>query len=168
MFASQAGYLHVVELLLKENADSNAHSNRGWTPLLLASNNSHSNVVVMLLQYKANPHVESFKHLDSFTIAAVKGNTDIVNIFLNHSEIRFECLSMGWYYACLLGHVPIIKLLSNRADIVSDRTDLIISCAEGDLGTVIDQLMSGKITPDVQFIHRINHSSHDFVLLWTN
>ena len=62
---------------------------------------------------------------------------------------------MGWYYACQLGHVPIIKLLSNRVDIVSDQTDLIISCAEGDLGTVIDHLMSGKTTPDVQFIHGI-------------
>ena len=50
---------------------------------------------------------------------------------------------------------PIITLLSNRVDIVSDQTDLIISCAEGDLGTVIDHLMSGKIIPDVEFIHGI-------------
>ena len=155
MFARQTGYLQVVELLLKENADPNAHSNTGLTPLLLASKNSHSNVVVMLLQYKANPHVKSFKHLDSFTIAAFKGNTDIVNTFLNHSEIRFESLSMGWYYACQFGHVPIIALLSHRIDIVSDQTDIIISCAEGDLGTVVDQLMSGKMTPDDQFIHGI-------------
>ena len=114
----------------------------------------------MLLQYKANLHIEICKHLDFFTIATVKGNTvkgntDIVNTFLTHFEIRFESLSMGWYYACQLGHVPIIKLLSNRVDIVSDQTDLIISCAEGDLGTVIDHLMSGKTTPDVQFIHGI-------------
>ena len=78
-----------------------------------------------------------------------------MNTFLNHSEIRFESLSTGWYKACQLGHVPIITLLSNRVDIVSDQTDLIISCAEGDLGTVVDQLMSGKITPDVQFIHGV-------------
>ena len=32
-----------------------------------------------------------------------------------------------------------IVILSSRVDIVSDQTDLIISCAEGDLGTVIDQ-----------------------------
>ena len=153
--ASQNGHLQLVELLLKKNADPNAHTNGGWTPLLLASKNGHSNVVVMLLQYKANPHVEIRKYLDSFTIATLKGNTDIVNTFLNHSEIRFESLSMGWYYACQLGHVPIITLLSKRADIVSNQTDLIISCADGDLGTVIDQLMSGKITPDVRFIHGI-------------
>ena len=155
MLASQNGNLLLVELLLKEKAVPNAHSNEGWTPLLLASKNCHSNVVVMLLQYKANPHVEIHEHLDSFTIAAVEGNTDIVNTFLNHSEIRYESLSMGWYYACQLGHVPIITLLSNSVDIVSNQTDLIISCAEGDLGTVIHQLISGKMTPDVQFIHGV-------------
>ena len=71
----------------------------------------------MLLQYKANLHIEICKHLDFFTIATVKGNTDIVNTFLTHFEIRFESLSVGWHYACQFGHVPIIKLLSNRVDI---------------------------------------------------
>ena len=155
MFASQNGHCHIVELLLKENVDPNVCSITGWTPLLLASKNGHSNVVVMLLKYTANPHVEIRKHLDSFTIAISEGNTDVVDTFLNHSEIRFESLSMGWYYACQLGHVPIISLLSHRIGIASDKTDLIISCAEGDLGTVIDPLTSGKMTPDVQFIHGI-------------
>ena len=155
MLACQNGCLHIVELLLKKNADPNVCSNTGWTPLLLASMNGHSNVVVVLLQYKANPHIEVRKHLDSFTIATIEGNTDVVKTFLNHSKIRFESLSMGWYYACQFGHVPIIILLSNRVDIVSDQTSLIISCAEGDLGTVIDQLMSGKIIPDIQFTHGI-------------
>ena len=155
MFACHNGCLHIVELLLRENADPNIRSNIGWTALLLASKKGHSKVVVMLLQYKANPHIEIHKHLDSFTIATVEGNTDVVNTFLNHSEIRFEGLSMGWYYACQLGHVPIITLLSNKVDIVSDQIDLIISCAEGDLGIVVDQLMSGKIMPDVQFIHGV-------------
>ena len=155
MYASQKGHVNIAESLLKENADPNVRSNTGWTALLLASRNGYSNVVVMLLLYKANPHVEICKHFDSFTIAAFKGNTDVVNTFLNHFKIKYESLSMGWYYACQFGHVPIIKLLSNRVDIDSDQTDLIISCAEGDLGTVVDQLMSGTIMPDVQFIHGI-------------
>ena len=155
MFACHNGCINVVESLLKENADPNVRSNLGWTALLLASKKGHSKVVEMLLQYKANPHIELHKHLDSFTIATVEGNTDVVNTFLNHSEITFESLSMGWYKACQLGHVPIITSLSNKVEIDSDQTDLIISCAEGDLGTVVDQLMSGTIMPDVQFIHGI-------------
>ena len=155
MFASLNGHLQLSELLLRENADPNVCSSTGWTPLLLASKNGHSNVIEILLQYKANPHFEIRKDLDSFTIATVIGKTDIVKTFLNCSEIRFESLSMGWYYACQLGHVPIITLLSNRVDTVSNHTDLIISCAEGDSGTVVNQLISGKMTPDVQFIHGI-------------
>ena len=155
MYACQDGHINIAESLLKKNADPNARSNEGWTALLLASKYGHYNVVVMLLQYKANPHVEIRKHLDSFTIATLEGNTDIVNTFLNHSEIRYESLSMGWYYACQLSHVPIITLLSKRVDTISDQTDLIISCAEGDLGTVVDQLMSGTIMSDVQFIHGV-------------
>ena len=155
MLAIHNGCFQVAELLLKENANPNACSNEGCTALLLASKNGLSNVVVMLLQYKANPHIEIRKHLDSFAIATVEGNTDVVNTFLNHSELRFESLSMGWYYACQLGHVPIITLLSNRVDIISDLSNLILSCTEGDLGTVIDQLMSGKMTPDIQFIHGV-------------
>ena len=155
MFPCHNGCLHITKLLLKENADSNFRSNTGWTTLLLASINGHSNVVVMLLQYNANPHIEIREHVDSFIIATVEGNTEVVNTFLNHSKVRFESLSMGWYSACQLGHVPIITLLSNQVDIVSNQTDLIISCAEGDLGTVIDQLMSGKMTPDIQFIHSV-------------
>ena len=155
MFASRNGHLQLSELLLKEKVDPNVCSSTGCTALLLASKKGHSNVVKTLLQHKANPHIEIHKHFDSFTIATIQGNIDVLNIFLHHSEIRFESLSMGWYYACQFGHVPIITLLSHRIDIISDQTDLIISCAEGDLGTVIDQLMSGKTTPDVQFIHGI-------------
>ena len=155
MIASRNGCFQIVELLLKENADPNVCSSTRWTPLLLASKNGHSNVIEILLRYNANPHIEIQKYLDSFTIATVKCNTDVVNTFLTHSEIRFESLSMGWYHSCQLGHVPIITLLSNRVDIVSDQTDLIISCAEGDLGTVIDHLMSGKMTLDVEFIHGV-------------
>ena len=43
-------------------------------------------------------------------------------------------------------------LLSNKLDIISDQNDLSV---EGDLGSVVDQLMSGKISPDVQFVHGV-------------
>ena len=43
-------------------------------------------------------------------------------------------------------------LLSNKLDIISDQNDLSV---EGDLGSVVDQLMSGKISPDVQLVHGV-------------
>ena len=125
MVASHKGHRQVVELLLKYGANPDIHSGKGETALMVASKNGHSNVVKILLQYKANPDFEIHNHLDSFTIATIEGNTDVVNTFLNYTEVRFESLSMVWYYACQLGHTEIISLLSSRIDIVSDQTDLI-------------------------------------------
>ena len=157
--ASENGHYQVVEILLKNGADHNIHDNNGRTALMYSSVEGHSDIIEVLLKYNANPHyfiTINGVSFDSFACAAMNGNIECVNIFLKRTELSLKCLSMGWYCACVYGHVPIIKLLSNRLDIVSDQRDLIISCAEGDLGSVVDQLMSGQITPDVQFVHGVS------------
>ena len=159
MIASHNGHLQVVKLLLTQNADPNICNNNGCTALMAASMNDNSDIVETLLQYKANSDIvigqDIQMSLDSLQIAAIKGNTEAVNSLLNHADLSFETLSIGWYYACHCGHIPIIKLLSNRLEIVSDHSALLISCVEGDLGSVVDQLMSGKMTPDVKFVHGV-------------
>ena len=158
LFASQKGYYQVVDILLNKGADPNICSKNGKTALMVASMEGHCDIIEVLLRYNANPHY--FVTIDGVAIdllvcAAGRGNIECVNILLKHTEFSLKSLSMGWYLACSYSHVPIIRLLSNRLDIVSDQTDLIISCVEGDLGSVVDQLMSGKITPDVQFVHGV-------------
>ena len=157
--ASWNGHYQVVDKLLKKGADPNIHDKEGFTALMFASVLGHSDIVEVLLRYNANPHYSITTSegisIDSFICAAMSGNIECVNIFLKHNELSLKSLSMGWYSACNRGHVPIIRLLSNRLDIVSDQTDLIIFCAEGDLGSAVDQLMSGMITPDVQFVHGV-------------
>ena len=158
MGASFTGHYQVVEILLKKGADPNIQDEDGVTALIFSSIEGHSNIIEVLLRYNANPHyfvtIDGVS-VDSLAIAVLTGNIECVNILLKHTELSLKSLSMGWFWACGIGHVPIIKLLSNRLDIVSDQKDLIISCAEGDLGSVVDQLMSGKITPDVQFVHGV-------------
>ena len=158
LFASQKGYYQVVDILLNKGADPNFRNKDGRTALMFASQEGHSHIIEVLLRYNANPHyfvtIDGVS-IDSLALAAMSGNIECLNIFLKHTELSLKSLSMGWYCACLYGHGPIIRLLSNRLDIVSDQTDLIISCAEGDLGSVVDQLMSGKITPDAEFIHGV-------------
>ena len=158
MFGSIYGHYQVVELLLKNGADPNIQAENGLTALILASINGHSHIIEVLLKYNANPHyfvTSEGVSFDSFACAAAFGNVECLNIFLKHTELSLKSLSMGLYLACVKGHAPIITLLSNRLDIVSDQRYLIISCAEGDLGSVVDQLMSGKISPDVQFVHGV-------------
>ena len=158
MFGSIYVHYQVVEILLKNGADPNIQAEDGSTALILASINGHSHIIEVLLKYNANPHYSITSGgvlFDSFACAAAFGNVECLNIFLKHTELSLKRLSMGLYLACCMGHAPIITLLSNRLDIVSDQRDLIISCAEGDLVSVVDQLMSGKITPDVQFVHGV-------------
>ena len=155
---SQGGHYQVVDKLLQKGADPNVHDNNGGTALMYSSMEGHSDIIEVLLRYNANPHyfvTSDEVSFDSLACAAMSGNIECLNIFLKHAELSLKSLSMGWHYACKMGHIPIIRLLSNRLDIVSDQRDLIISCVEGDLGSVVDQLMSGKITPDVQFVHGV-------------
>ena len=151
--ASQKGHYQVVEILLKNSADPNIHSNDEVTALSLAIYQGHYQIVEVLLKNGADPEIGG--RIDSVSIAAIHGNIRCLKIIEKHTELSLKSLSMGWYYACCCGQVPIITFLSNRLDIDSDQTDLIVSCAEGDLGSVVDQLMSGKISPDVQFIHGV-------------
>ena len=155
MYACQNSHQQVVDILLQNGADPNIHDNDGYTALMVASN---SDIIEVLLRYNANPHYFITIHgvsIDSLAFAAISGNIECLNILLKHTELSLKSLSMGWYCACFFGHVPIIRWLLNRVDIVSDQTDLIISCVEGDLGSVVDQLMSGKISQDVEFVHRV-------------
>ena len=158
MGASFNGHYQVVEILLKKGADPNIRTEDGMTALILASKEGHADIIEVLLRYNAHPHyfvTSEGVSFDSLAFAAGCGNSECVNIFLKHTELSLKSLSMGWHCACYYGNVPVIRLLSNRLDIVSDQRDLIMSCAEGDLGSVVDQLRSGKITANVQFIHGV-------------
>ena len=155
---SQGGHYQVVDKLLQKGADPNVHDNNGGTALMYSSMEGHSDIIEVLLRYNANTHYFVTivgVSLDSLALAAMSGNIECLNILLKHTDFSLKSLSMAWYIACLFGHVPIITFLSNRLDIVSDQRDLITACAEGDLGSVVDQLMSGKVTSDVQFIHGV-------------
>ena len=162
LLASLKGYYQVVEVLLEKGADPNIHHNDGWTALIAAIVKGHPHIIEILLRFKANPHhliasvQENGVSNDSLAVAAQSGNIESMKILLNHIEFSLKSLSMAFYYACGFGLVPLITLLSNKLNIISaDQTDLIISCAEGDLGSLVDQLISGGISPDVQFVHGI-------------
>ena len=149
MVATHISHFQVVKLLLKEGADPNIQHEAGKTALIIATFNGHADIIKVLLRYNANPGEVSF------AFAAISGNIECLNIFLKHTDLSLKSLSMGWYWACYHGHIPIITLLSTRLDITSHQTDLIISCAKGDLKSVLNQLMYSTMTPDVEFVHGV-------------
>ena len=154
MLSSQNGHQQIVELLLEKQVDPNVqNSKNGKTALIQASQQGHYQVVEVLLKNGADPEIGG--QIDSVSVAAIFGNIRSLKIIEKHTKLSLKSLSMGWYCACYCGQVPIITFLSNRLDIVSNQTELIISCAEGDLGSVVDQLMSGKISPDVELVHGV-------------
>ena len=149
MVATHISHFQVVKLLLKEGADPNIQNEDGMTALIIATFKGRADIIKVLLRYNANPGEVSF------ALAAMKCNIECLNIFLKHSEFSLKTISMSWNFACYHGHVPIITLLSTRLDITSHQTDLIISCAKGDLKSVLNQLMYSTMTPDVEFVHGV-------------
>ena len=93
-FASQNGYVEIVNALLAQNADVNAANNSGTTALSMASHNGHLSVVQALL---AHPNIEVNK---AYTV------TGATPLFL----------------ASRKGHAAVIKaLLAQKAEI--DKTN---------------------------------------------
>ena len=54
MWATAEGYTQLVELLLNHDAEVNARSNNGFTPLLFAARQAHADIVKILLDAGAN------------------------------------------------------------------------------------------------------------------
>lgn len=50
MFAAQAGYSEIVEILIKHGADVNHQDNKGWTALMTSSKNGYIDTVGLLLK----------------------------------------------------------------------------------------------------------------------
>ncbi|XP_041379641.1 ankyrin repeat and protein kinase domain-containing protein 1-like [Gigantopelta aegis] len=72
ILASEKGHHQVVELLLKENADSNLQKEDGWTALMSASQNGHHQVVELLLNGNADPNLQTQNWMDCFDVCQCK------------------------------------------------------------------------------------------------
>ena len=160
ILACESGHLQVAELLLKEGADVNVQDGKGSSALSICSQKGRSDFIKLLMTYKANPSVCVFlpEHaipVDSFTLAALSGNVEVVSTFLSCTGLGSNSLSLGWYHASNNGHAAIIKLLSSRIGIVHNLAALIVSCVEGDLGYILNELKSNEMMLDVEFVHGV-------------
>ena len=72
MIVSQNGRYELLQLLLKQQADSNIKDEKDWTALMIASQYGHYQVVEMLLKPQADPKSEDKECRTSMMIVNLK------------------------------------------------------------------------------------------------
>lgn len=86
MAAALNGHADIVKLLLEKGANIEAENKYGWNALMLAAKCGHIETVKELLQLASKAFIDRAKP-DGFTalmLAALNGNTAVVELLLNH------------------------------------------------------------------------------------
>ena len=85
--------IRAVNLLLKANANPNLQTKNGRTPLFIASQKGHTDIVYLLLKASANPNLQYFE--DGSTplyIASQNGHTEIISLLLKaNADPNLQC-----------------------------------------------------------------------------
>ncbi|KAK3985484.1 hypothetical protein QBC44DRAFT_335090, partial [Cladorrhinum sp. PSN332] len=131
--ASSEGFGGVVELLLTEvgDADVNSMDMHGRTPVSVAAQNGHLDVVRMLISKgNADPDLEDFDGRTPLSYAAENGHTGIVRLLLqgdcSYVDPNTKDHLFGWtpiIYAAARGHQAVVKLLCATAGVTVDEED---------------------------------------------
>lgn len=95
-----------MELLLKYNANLEAKTESGLTPLHVASFMGCMNIVVFLLQHETSPDVTTVRGETPLHLAARANQTDVVRILLRNNatvDARARvCATISFSYTLLL------------------------------------------------------------------
>ena len=83
MRAAHKGHKEIVELLIANSADVNAHSNNKFTALIFASETGRTEIAGMLLAAGADPDKETSQGWTALKKAAHKGHTEAVALLLD-------------------------------------------------------------------------------------
>jgi len=76
------GYIDIVDLLLKNNADINLATPDGWNPLICASYWGRVEIVKLLLKRKPNLHQKTAEGYTALSLAREQGYKEIVKLLL--------------------------------------------------------------------------------------
>ena len=150
MLASFNGHTQVVKLLLQWDADINIQTkdHQGYNALMLASANGHLEIAECLLQSQADPYFLAYNRATAFSLAAVSGNRDLINMLLDKTQPTFDEIEKAVVESCLGGHPTLITFFSNKLPHLTNvQRELLDSCVKGDLGTVVWKALDSPDTP---------------------
>jgi len=79
MFASMIGNYEAVEFLLLNNVKPNLHNGNGVTALMLALENRHDDIAILLMSNRADVNAKNKNDYSALMIAAAKGMAHVVD-----------------------------------------------------------------------------------------
>ena len=87
MWSSFKGHINIVDLLISNGANINAQDTKyGYSPLMVAAQNNHIQVVRTLLSHGCLVHLKNIKGLSALDLAMARNNVDIVKLLSNYSD----------------------------------------------------------------------------------
>ena len=81
--AAKKNTLDIAEMLLEHNANTNAQSTGGFTPLHLSCQDGHSDMTYLLLANHADPNIASKCHLTSLHLCAQEDRVKCAEALVN-------------------------------------------------------------------------------------
>lgn len=114
--ASARGSCEEARNALLCGADVDCRCNGGWTPLILASSNSHFDVVVLLLEAHASVHKQTNDGWTALMYAVHNNNSNIMRIVLEREpDLQHSTKTNGGWsalmFAAYLGHREAVDML---------------------------------------------------------
>ncbi|XP_050400941.2 ankyrin-1 [Patella vulgata] len=181
--AAQNGKMEVCSTLLKMKADPNATDDRGQTPLHLAAEYDHSDVVKLFLKYRPELVTMASTDENGMTpahIAAAKGSVAVIKELMRFNKVMVTTArnrtnnSTALHLAAAGGHKAVVETLietgASPTDENSDGMTAIHLAAKYGHGQILEALkgqMSWKITSKKTGLTALHVAAHfgqiDFV-----
>ena len=149
IIASENNDVELAQVLLNAKANPNHQRNDGNTSLHIASYNNYNELAVMLIEFGADPLIKNNKE-DTPFLCSVKNNMLMV-VKLILPNVSLSVLPSVLLPACRLGYVEIISYLLQHIDPPSAKP-LHLSCANGDLALVAEQIVSSSTIVDSHIV----------------
>ena len=160
--AAMYGYVETAYRMINNNSTSPNPSNvHGITPIFLAAENGHPEMVRLLMTSTTDPNIADYIGWTPIHAAAFKGHLEAVQLLMTSTTIPNVADSRGWtpiYAAACQGHLEIVQLLmtsTTNPNVANNfgRTPILHAAEEGYL-EIIQLLMPSTTNPNSADISR--------------
>ena len=125
--AVSGGHIEIVELLVSKDADVNAKTEEGESPLHLAANRGHKEIIELLIARGADVDAKGDSGRTPLHVAAQKGHKEIIELLIaKGADVDAKG---GWkegtplLYAATYGHKEVVELLIAKGADVNAKDD---------------------------------------------